>query len=348
MKIKVAINGFGRIGRQVLKIMLTQRSDEFEVAAIGVSDPNQTQVRAQLLQHDSIYGRFPMPVEARMDGRNALVVDGCEIRVCARSRFGPVPFWGEMGVILVIDATGYFRTRELLNQHIAAGACKVIATTPAKDVDATIVYGVNHQIYDPTHHHIISAGSCTTNCLAPIAWSLNRHFGIESGLITAVHAYTNDQRLLDKTHKDPRRARAAAINIIPTTTGAARALGEVIPQLAGRLDGSALRVPVSAVSVVEFVVQLERSTTVQAINAALRQDAAGPLQGILWVSDEPLVSTDFIGNPYSAIVDAPLTMVAGSLAKISVWYDNEWGYSARVVDLAHHLTANLVQPEVSR
>jgi glyceraldehyde 3-phosphate dehydrogenase len=342
VKTKVAINGFGRIGRQVLKILLLHYPNEFEVVAIGVTDPYQTHVRAQLLKHDSIYGEFPGRVEARVEGTtNAIVVDGHEIRVCARNRFGPVPLWGAMGVDIVIDATGYLKSREHLSYHLTAGARKVIVTTPASGADVTIVYGVNHQAYDPVCHHIISAGSCTTNCLAPVAWSLNRHFGIASGLMTTVHAYTNSQRLLDKTHKDPRRARAAAVNIIPTTTGAARALGAVLPGLRGRLDGSAVRVPVPAVSLVEFVAQLERPVDAQTVNDAFREDAAGPLRGVLVVCDDPLVSSDFIGNPHSAIVDALSTMTAGQLVKVSAWYDNEWGYSARVVDLARHIAASL-------
>lgn len=340
-KTKVAINGFGRVGRQVLKILLLDPADEFEVVAIGVTDPSQTEVRAQLLKHDSVYGKFPGQVEALVDGRNALVVDGHEIRICARNRYGPVPLWGMMGVDIVIEATGYLKSREHLTDHLRAGARKVIVTTPAPGADVTLVYGVNHQTYDPVRHHIVSAGSCTTNCLAPVAWSLHQHFGIAAGMMSTVHAYTNDQRVLDKTHKDPRRARAAACNIIPATTGAAKGLGAVLPELAGRLDGSALRVPVPAVSLVEFVAQLERPADAQAVNEAFRADAEESLRGILAVSDEPLVSSDFIGNPHSAVVDAALTMVAGALAKVSAWYDNEWGYSARVVDLAALVAANL-------
>lgn len=350
MKTKVAINGFGRIGRQVLKILLQDYPDEFEVVAVGVTDPNQTHVRAQLLKHDSIYGTFPARVEAHVEGpTNAIVVDGHEIGVCARNRYGPVPLWGAMGVDIVIEASGYLKSQEHLTYHVTAGARKVIVTYPAKGAQVTVVYGVNHQAYDPTHHHILSAGSCTTNCLAPVVHSLHQHFGIVSGLMSTVHAYTNSQRLLDKTHKDPRRARAAAVNIIPTTTGAARALGEVLPELEGRLNGSALRVPVPAVSLVELVAQLEHPADAQTVNDALREDAAGPLGGVLYVSDEPLVSSDFVGNPYSAIVDAPSTMTTGQLVKVSIWYDNEWGYSARVVDLARYVAASLeARPRLQR
>lgn len=339
-KTKVAINGFGRIGRQVLKILLLERPEEFEVVAIGVDDP-QTEVRATLFQHDSVYGKFPGRVEARTDGRDALLIDGREIRVCARHRYAPVPLWGEMGAEIVIEATGSGKDRESLTNHLRAGARKVIVTCPAPGADVIIVCGVNHQAYDPGRHHIVSAASCTTNCLAPVAWSLHQHFGVVSGLMSTVHAYTNDQSVLDKTHKDPRRARAAAVNIIPTTTGAAKAIGLVIPELAGRLDGSALRVPVPAVSLVEFVAQLERPTTVAEVNAAFREDVDGCLRGILAVSDEPLVSSDFIGNPHSAVVDAALTTTVGQLVKVSAWYDNEWGFSQRVVDLAALVAANL-------
>ncbi|MFQ6058040.1 MAG: type I glyceraldehyde-3-phosphate dehydrogenase [Anaerolineae bacterium] len=345
MTTRVAINGFGRIGRQVLKIIHQQHSDSLQVVAIGVTDPSQTETRAHLLKHDSTYGAFPAHVEARVNGHiNAIYVDGQEIRICGCNRYGPVPFWGRMGVDLVIEATGLLKQRWELDDHLRAGAHKVIVTAPTTGADVTIVWGVNQDHYHPLHHHIISASSCTTNCLAPIAHVLHRRFGLVSGLMTTVHAYTNSQRLLDKTHPDPRRARAAAVNIIPTTTGASKEIGAVLPTLGPRMNGTALRVPVPAVSLMDLVAQVEAPVDARAVNDALREAAQGELRGILKVCDEPLVSSDFIGDPHSAIVDAAFTMGVGQLIKVSAWYDNEWGYACRVVDLARYVAATLERP----
>ncbi|WP_027717921.1 type I glyceraldehyde-3-phosphate dehydrogenase [Desulfovirgula thermocuniculi] len=330
MAVKVAINGFGRIGRQVLRIVLGRP----EVEVVAVNDLTDAATLAHLFKYDSVHGTFPGEVRAEGDG---LVVGGRGVRVLAEKDPAKLP-WKELGVEVVVESTGHFTEREKAEAHLEAGARKVLITAPAKGPDVTIVMGVNADRYDPASHHIISCASCTTNCLAPVAKVLHREFGIVRGLVTTVHAYTNDQRILDLPHKDLRRARAAALSIIPTTTGAARAVGEVLPELKGKLNGMAMRVPVPNVSVVDLVAELARPATAGEINAALQKAARGDLAGILDFCEEPLVSRDFNGNPHSAIVDGPSTMVIdGLLAKVVAWYDNEWGYSHRVVDTLLHV-----------
>ncbi len=333
MATRVAINGFGRIGRQVLKAVLERQAGSLEVVAIN--DLTDAQTNAHLFRYDSNYGRYPGTVEVRGD---RLVVDGHEIRVLSQAVEPRELPWGELGVEIVIEATGVFRD-ERARGHLEAGARKVILTAPGKGgEDHTIVMGVNHSSYDPERHHVLSNASCTTNCLAPVAYVLHREFGLEQGLMTTTHAYTNDQRILDLAHKDLRRARAAALSIIPTTTGAAKAVGLVLPELQGKLTGMALRVPVSTVSIVDLTVLLEKTATIEEINQAFRRYAEGELQGILAVCDEPLVSIDFKGDPHSAIVDAPSTLALGErFVKVFAWYDNEWGYSCRTADLAAYI-----------
>jgi glyceraldehyde 3-phosphate dehydrogenase len=328
MTVRVGINGFGRIGRNFLRA--AQGNESFEVVA--ANDITGTKMLAHLLRHDSILGSYPGTVECR---ETELVVDGKALRVFSDGAApGEIP-WGDLGVELVVESSGFFNRAEKARLHIEkGGARKVIITAPAKGEDVTICMGVNEAVYDPKLHHVISNASCTTNCLAPVAKVLHTSFGIETGLMTTIHAYTGDQRLLDAPHKDPRRARAAALSMVPTTTGAAQAVAQVLPELAGRFQGTAIRVPVPNVSLVDLTVITERSTDVEAVNGALREAAEGELKGILSVTDEPLVSIDFRGDPHSSIVDAPLTMVAGSRhLKVLAWYDNEWGYSCRVVDL---------------
>lgn len=331
MATHVGINGFGRVGRQTLKAILERYAAELEVVAIN--DVAGVGVQAHLFRYDSNYGRYPGSVEVRDD---RIVIDGREIRSLTISNPGELP-WRELGVELVIEATGMFREASLARGHLEAGAKKVLITAPAKGEDLTVVLGVNHEQYDPERHHIISNASCTTNCLAPVAYVLHKEFGIEYGLMTTTHAYTNDQRILDLVHKDLRRARAAGLNIIPTTTGAAQAVALVLPELKGRLTGMALRVPVSTVSVVDLSAQLKKPATAEEINTAFRRYAQGDLKGILSVCDELLVSVDFKGDPHSAIVDAPSTLVVGDLAKVLAWYDNEWGYACRTADVAAYI-----------
>jgi len=326
MAIRVGINGFGRIGRLVFR---AARGQDLEI--VGINDLTDAKTLAHLLKYDSIHGRFPGEVEAA-DG--AVVVDGVRIPVTAERDPAKLP-WGKLGAKIVIESTGIFADREGASKHLAAGAERVIISAPAKDPDVTIVLGVNGDDYDPAKHKIISIASCTTNCLAPIAKVLHDEFGIASAWMTTIHAYTNDQVTLDFPHKDLRRARAAAVSMIPTSTGAARAIGLVLPELKGKLDGYAMRVPTSDVSVVDLSVKLQKSTDAEAINAAMKSAADGPLKGILQYCDEPLVSIDFLGNPHSSILDALSTKVMdGNFAKVLSWYDNEWGYSNRVVDLA--------------
>ncbi len=331
MKVKVGINGFGRVGRQSFKAMLERYPDTIEVVAIN--DLMSAETNAHLLKHDSTYGQFPGTVEV---AEGALIVNGNRVEVLAERNPEALP-WAKLGVELVIESTGLFTDGPSASKHIAGGAKKVIISAPAKQEDITIVLGVNQDKYDPAKHKIISNASCTTNCLAPVAKVIQDNFGIVKGLMTTVHSYTNDQRILDMPHKDPRRARAAALNIIPTTTGAARALALVIPELKGKFDGLSLRVPTPTVSVVDFVADLEKTCTVQEVNAALKKASeSGPMVGILGVSDEPLVSTDFRGDARSSIVDMACTMVVGgNMVKVISWYDNEWGYSNRVADLAN-------------
>ncbi len=332
MTTRVAINGFGRIGRQVFKIIREKYGDELEIVAIN--DLFSAEMNAHLFKYDSNYGTYPGTVEVR---NGNLVVDGDEIKVFAQRDPSQLP-WGDLGIDIVIESTGVFRERDKAAMHLQAGAKKVIITAPAKGPDITIVLGVNHELYDPAQHHIVSNASCTTNCLAPAAKVVHDNFGIVRGVMTTVHSYTNDQRILDLPHKDLRRARAAAINIIPTTTGAAKALALVIPELEGRFDGMAMRVPTSTVSIVDFVALIEKETTTEELLDAFRAAAEGPMKGILGVCEEPLVSSDFKGDERSSIIDALSTKVyGGNMVKVLSWYDNEWGYSTRVADLAKYM-----------
>jgi glyceraldehyde 3-phosphate dehydrogenase len=332
MATRVGINGFGRIGRLVFRA-LAQRP-EFEVVAVNdLSDPKSL---ALLLKYDSVHGRFPGTVEA---GEGEIRVDGKPVKVLAVKDPAALP-WKDLEVPFVVESTGVFAKRADLEKHLAAGARKVVLTVPPKDdIDAMVVLGVNDGVLRP-EHRIVSNASCTTNCLAPLAKVLHDAFGIEHGLMTTVHAYTNDQRILDLVHKDPRRARSAAMNIIPTTTGAARAVGKVIPELKGRLDGCSLRVPVPDGSVVDLTATLRRDVTVDEVNAAVRTAAEGPMKGILEYTEDPIVSSDVVGNPVSCLFDAGSTMVvSGRMVKTIAWYDNEWGYSCRVADLLARLAA---------
>lgn len=340
MAVRVGINGFGRIGRLAYRVM-AGREKEFEVAAIN--DLTDVAMMKHLLKYDSVHGRFPGTVEATED---ALIVNGRKVKVLAERAPAKLP-WGDLGVDVVLESTGVFATRHSekggYGDHITAGAKKVILSAPSKDdPDLMVVLGVNdHQL--TAAHACISNASCTTNCLAPVAKVLHESFGIVEGLMTTVHAYTNDQRVGDLVHKDPRRARAAAINIIPTTTGAARAVGKVLPALNGKLNGFSLRVPVADGSVVDLVAMLEKSVTAAQVNAALKTAAEGKLKGILEYSEDPLVSSDIIGNPHSSIIDAQSTMTmpadGGKMVKVVSWYDNEWGYSCRTVDLIAKVAA---------
>ncbi|MDP8904466.1 MAG: type I glyceraldehyde-3-phosphate dehydrogenase [Chloroflexota bacterium] len=335
MGVRVGINGFGRIGRQTLKAIIERTKD---VDVVAINDLVDTELNALLFRYDSTYGRYPGTVDHTAD---ALIVDGREIRVLKEKDPANLP-WADLDVDVVVESTGLFTDAEKARAHLDAGARKVIISAPAKNEDVTIVLGVNEEMYDPGAHHIISNASCTTNCLAPVAKVVNDEFGIVRGLMNTIHSYTNDQRILDVAHKDPRRARAAGQNIIPTTTGAARALALVIPALKGRFDGFSLRVPTPTVSVIDFTAELDRPASADALNDAFRAAEAGPLAGILGVSDEPLVSMDFKGDSRSAIVDAESTMVIGErLVKVVAWYDNEWGYSCRVADLVAFVGSRL-------
>ena len=328
MSIRLAINGFGRIGRNVLRALARQAATDIELVA--VNDLMNTSTLAHLLKYDSVHGAYPGSVEVAGEG---LVVDGGLIRVSAERDPGNLP-WGELRVDVVVESTGFFRDREGAGRHLAAGAGKVIVSAPGKDVDVTLVLGVNHDSYDPDRHHIISNASCTTNCLAPVVKVLNDRFGFRRGLVTTIHSYTNGQALLDQPHKDLRRARAGAVSMIPTTTGAARATGLVIPEVHGRIDGMAVRVPTPDVSLVDIVAEVDRATDITGVNQAMRDASDGAMRGVLEVSDEPLVSVDYIGNPASSVVDALSTNVIDDrLVKVLSWYDNEAGYSSRVVDL---------------
>src|SRR5256712_9589952 len=332
MATRVGINGFGRIGRQSLKAIMERHPRDLEVVA--VNDLTDTQTNAHLLKYDSTYGRFPGEVETTPD---SLIVNGHTVKVISQRDPAQIP-WGELGVEIVIESTGLFTDAPKAAAHLKGGAKKVIISAPAKGEDLTIVLGVNENMYDPRTHNILSNASCTTNCLAPTAKVLNDTFGIERGLMNTIHSYTNDQRILDQVHKDLRRARSAGANVIPTTTGAARALSLVIPELKGRFDGMSLRVPTVTVSVVDFVANVRKEATKEAVNDAYKQAAFGSLKGILDYTDEPLVSTDFRGDDHSSIVDGLSTMVVGgNMVKVVAWYDNEWGYSCRVADLVHFL-----------
>lgn len=331
-KARIGINGFGRIGRQVLKAVLERHPDTLEIAA--VNDLFDLTTNAHMLKYDTNYGRFSMPVEIR---NGKMVVNDWEIQSFSEREPSHIP-WHTLDVDIVMECTGLFRTGPKAAMHMEAGAKKVIISAPAKEEDATIVMGVNENAYDPGKHDIISNASCTTNCLAPPVKVIHDRFGIIKGMMTTVHSYTNDQRILDLQHKDLRRARAAACNIIPTSTGAAKAVALVIPELKGKLDGYALRVPTPTVSVVDFSAVLKNEATTEDLRNALKEAAAGPLHGIMDYAEECLVSSDFKGDPHSSIIDAEYTHVMdGNFAKVVCWYDNEWGYSCRLADLADYL-----------
>ncbi len=330
MAVKVGINGFGRIGRQSFKAMLDYYPEDIDVVA--VNDLFDANVNAHLLKYDSNYGAFPGSVEVVGDN---LRVDGKEIQVFAQRDPAKLP-WGDLGVEVVIESTGVFRDAKQAIAHIdSAGAKKVIISAPAKNEDITIVIGVNEDKYDPAKHHVISNASCTTNCIAPAAKVLHDEFGVVRGLMTTIHSYTNDQRVLDLPHKDLRRTRAAALNMIPTTTGAAQAVGLVMPELQGRFDGLSIRVPTPTVSLVDFVAELETEASVDDVNGAFKKASEGNLKGILGISMEPLVSIDYKGDTRSSIVDGLSTKASGKMVKVLSWYDNEWGYACRVADLVH-------------
>jgi glyceraldehyde 3-phosphate dehydrogenase len=332
MAVRVAINGFGRIGRNVVRAAL--RMQEADLEFVAVNDITDTKTLAHLLKYDSVHGRFAGTVEAKSD---AIVVNGRAIKVSALKEPERLP-WRDLGVDIVLESTGRFTDRENAAKHLAAGARKVVISAPAKGEDLTVVMGVNHDAYDPAKHHIVSNASCTTNCLVPVVKVVRERFGFVNGFMTTVHSYTNDQQILDLPHKDLRRARAAALSMIPTSTGAAKALHLVVPELKGKLDGVAIRVPTPNVSLVDLTVQLKKAATAEEVNGAFKKAAAGPMKGVLAVTDEELVSLDFRGNPHSSIVDAPLTkVVEGDAVKVFSWYDNEWGFSCRVKDLLHFM-----------
>jgi len=327
MGVKLGINGFGRIGRCTLRAIL-QRGLDIEIVAIN--DLTDTKTLAHLLKYDSVHGVAKFDVEAAADG---IIINGKKVKICAEKDPAQLP-WKELGVEVVLESTGRFTKRELAQKHIDAGAKKVIISAPGEEVDLTLVLGVNDNQYDKTKHHVISNASCTTNCLAPVAKVLNDTFGLKKGIMTTVHAYTNDQNVLDLPHKDLRRARACAVSMIPTSTGAAKAVGLVLPELKGRLTGFSVRVPTPNVSLVDLTAELERNATKEEINAAMKAAAEGPMKGILRYTDEPLVSIDLNGEPASSTLDSQLTMVLeGNMAKIISWYDNEWGYSNRCAEL---------------
>ncbi|MBW2039198.1 MAG: type I glyceraldehyde-3-phosphate dehydrogenase [Deltaproteobacteria bacterium] len=333
MGAKVGINGFGRIGRAILRAAQRMGVD---MDFIVVNDLTDARTLAHLLKYDSVHGPFPGEVQVKDD---AILVNGREIEVMALKDPAQLP-WGDLGVEIVMECTGLFRERDEAAKHLEAGAKKVIISAPAKGPDITIVMGVNHQDYDPNRHHIISNASCTTNCLAPVAKVLLDNFGIQRGLMTTVHAYTTDQMILDLPHKDLRRARAAALSMVPTTTGAAAAVSLVLPQLKGRLDGMAIRVPTPNVSLVDLVAEVEKETSIEGVNAALKRASEGELKDILGYTEEPMVSVDFNGTLVSSTVDAlSTTVIEGRMVKVLAWYDNEMGYSARMVDLASFITS---------
>ncbi|RPJ01543.1 MAG: type I glyceraldehyde-3-phosphate dehydrogenase [Chloroflexi bacterium] len=336
MSARVGINGFGRIGRQVLKAIMDYYPNDLEVVAFNDLDKPETM--AHLLKYDSNYGRFDGIVEVVDGGLN---VNGCFIKAYAEKEPAKLP-WKDLGVDIVIESTGKFTDKDKCQAHFDAGAKKVIISAPAKGEDLTIVMGVNDDKYDPSKHHLVSNASCTTNCLAPAAKVVNDNWGIKRALMTTIHAYTNDQKILDMPHKDLRRARAAALSMIPTTTGAAKAVALVIPELKGKFDGLAVRVPTPTVSLVDFVADVEKEVTTEELRAAFKKAAEGSMKGILGASDEPLVSVDFKGDPRSSIVDLGSTMAfQGTMVKVMAWYDNEWGYSVRTADLAKLMAAKL-------
>jgi glyceraldehyde 3-phosphate dehydrogenase len=332
MPIRVAINGFGRIGRCLARIIATEIKD---VELVVINSRGDSTVQAHLLRHDSVHGAFPGMVEARPD---SLIINGKEVKI---TRVDDIPDrlpWKEMGIDIVLESTGAFRDRATIEGHLRAGAKRVILSAPGKKIDGTFVYGVNHLTFDPARHFIVSNASCTTNCLAPLVKVLHENFQVEKGLMTTVHSYTMDQRLLDGSHSDLRRARAAAVSMIPTSTGAARAVTEVIPELKGRLDGLSIRVPTPNVSIVDFVATVKKATGKEEVNQAFLTAQEGALKGILLVATEPLVSIDYNGSPYSAVLDQDLTHVMeGNLVKVMAWYDNEMGFSHRMLDLAVYI-----------
>ncbi|MCX5813091.1 MAG: type I glyceraldehyde-3-phosphate dehydrogenase [Proteobacteria bacterium] len=326
MSVKIAINGFGRIGRLVFRAGYKNKDVEF----VAINDITDAKTLAHLLKYDSIHGTMDAEVKAK---DNAIMVNGKEIKTYAIRDPETLP-WKELGVNVVLESTGKFTDREGAEKHIKAGAQKVVISAPAKNPDVTFVLGVNQEVYDKSKHHVISMGSCTTNCLAPITKILQKEYGIEQGLMTTIHSFTNDQVVLDEPHKDLRRARAASLSMIPTTTGAAKAISEVIPELKGKLDGLAIRVPTPNVSIVDFVALLSKSTTKEELNNKFREYADGPMKGILFCSEEPLVSRDFNGNPHSSIIDMENTnVIGGKMIKVLSWYDNEWGFSNRMLEL---------------
>jgi glyceraldehyde 3-phosphate dehydrogenase len=334
MAVRVGINGFGRIGRCVLRI--AAQDPDLEIVALNdLTDPATL---AHLFKYDSVHGRYAGSVEVTSDG---LRIDGRELQVLAEPDPASLP-WKKLGCEVVLESTGLFTARAKAAKHLEAGARKVVISAPATEPDATLAMGVNEEVYDPASHHVVSNASCTTNCLAPVAKVILREFGLKRGWMTTIHSYTNDQRILDLPHKDLRRARAAAVSMIPTSTGAAKAVGLVLPELQGKLDGIAIRVPTFDVSVVDLVCEIERSATAEQLNEAFRKAAEGPMSGILAVADEPLVSIDFCGDPHSSVVDAANTKVLGeNLVKVLSWYDNEWGYANRVVDLTRLIAQKL-------
>ena len=335
MTIKIGINGFGRIGRNIIRAAQGNPSIEW----VAVNDISDAKTLAHLFKYDSVHGSYKGTVQAR---ESSIVIDGREVRVLAEKDPAKL-MWKEMGVDIVIESTGLFTAREKAQVHMTAGgAKKVLISAPASNEDITIVMGVNDHLYDPQKHNIISNASCTTNCLAPFTKVLHENFGVKRGLMTTIHSYTNDQRILDLAHKDLRRARAAAMSMIPTTTGAAKAVGLVLPDLKGKLNGFSMRVPTPDVSVVDLVAEIEKNATAEEINAALKGAAEGKMKGILGYSDEPLVSIDYLGNPLSSIVDGKSTMVIeGNLIKVLSWYDNEWGFSCRMIDLINLVAKSL-------
>lgn len=334
MAIRVGINGFGRIGRNVFRASLNEPELEF----VAINDITDAKTLAHLLRYDSVHGQLDANIVAE---DNALIVDGKRIEIIQERDPGKLP-WGNLGVDIALESTGLFTAREQASLHLSAGAKKVIISAPAKNPDITVCYGVNHTNYDPASHHIVSNASCTTNCLSPVAKVLHESFGITHGLMTTVHAYTNDQRILDLPHSDIRRARAAAQSMIPTSTGAARAVGEVLPELKGKLDGMAVRVPTANVSVVDLVAELGKTVSADAVNDAMRTAAEGPLKGVLQYCEEELVSVDFNGNPHSSIFDSALTKVMDdNFVKVLSWYDNEWGFSNRMRDMTLFIGSQL-------
>ncbi|WP_432193209.1 type I glyceraldehyde-3-phosphate dehydrogenase [Streptomyces sp. bgisy027] len=340
MTVRVGINGFGRIGRNYLRCVLERAEGTgTPVEVVAVNDVTSPAALAHLLSYDSTYGRLGRTVE---HDDASITVDGKRIAVTAE-RDPAALAWGDLGADIVIEATGRFRTREQAGLHLKAGARKVLLSVPGKDVDATVVTGVNEGTYDPERDHVVSNASCTTNCVAPMVKVLHDRFGLVKGLMTTIHGYTNDQVVLDGPHKDLRRGRSAAVNIIPTSTGAARAVGLVLPELAGTLDGIAVRVPVEDGSLTDLSVVLRRAVTVDEVNTAFREAADGPLKGVLRVCDAPIVSRDIVGDPASCVLDAPLTQAHGELVKVFGWYDNEWGYTNRLLDLTEYVAARLPQ-----